>query len=543
VRIKEILEDFGIMSGLVCNVEKTVLLPIGADTVIDENIRALGFAVVDSVTILGLEIDRNGYTPSNFDKIIDKIRKQIAIWRPFNLSLPGRISVSKTMLYSQINYLGCFLPLPNEVIVSIEELIITFVKGPLNIARKRVFLPVDDGGLGLFPVRDFTDAQKCVWIKRCTDYSEPWKLIIYISNYGNIFNSKSRNINKFEFPICYDICNSYERLTNIFTATQENYKKSYIFENLNITIGLRNREQINRRQFTDEVFNEIASKLYSLKYSDLFDEHNVFLTCEMISVQFGINLTQLQWFNLRNACSTAKVRYSKKNIDLQNAVNIETFLYKRKKGSSHLRKVLLNTGDLGIPHNINKFSRNMDIVINGDQAKYLNSLWTNNLFTSQEKTFFFKLHNNTLGFNNAVAHFVAGHSPNCTFCNLTLSPEDSPETPSHLFYECRSVTDLIDNFFRRVTGNEGFRLNRREFFTRFERRELTHPMNQCLTILSKLLIKYLWDCRSRSFVPTPEHCWECLHDRITLAGKTSKKFNNLWVVSGIFTINLNEPNV
>jgi hypothetical protein len=113
VRIKEILEDFGIMSGLVCNVEKTVLLPIGADTVIDENIRALGFAVVDSVTILGLEIDRNGYTPSNFDKIIDKIRKQIAIWRPFNLSLPGRISVSKTMLYSQINYLGCFLPLPS----------------------------------------------------------------------------------------------------------------------------------------------------------------------------------------------------------------------------------------------------------------------------------------------------------------------------------------------------------------------------------------------------------------------------------------------
>jgi hypothetical protein len=185
----------------------------------------------------------------------------------------------------------------------------------------------------------------------------------------------------------------------------------------------------------------------------------------------------------------------------------------------------------------------MDIVINGDQAKYLNSLWTNNLFTSQEKTFLFKLHNNTLGFNNAVAHFVAGHSPNCTFCNLTLSPENSPETPSHQFFECRSVTDLIDNFFIRVTGNDGFRLNRREFFTRFERRELTHPMNQCLTILSKLLIKYLWDCRSRSFVPTPEHCWDCLHDRITLAGKNSRKFNNLWVVSGIFTINLNEPNL
>jgi hypothetical protein len=350
VRIKNILEDFGAMSGLVCNVEKTVLLPIGADTVIDDNIRTLGFAVVDSVTILGLEIDSNGYKPSNFNKIIDKVRNQIAIWRPFNLSLPGRISISKTMLYSQINYLGCFLPIPNEVVISIEELIINFVKGPLNVARKRVFLPVEDGGLGLFPVRDFTDAQKCVWIKRCTDYSEPWKITIYISNFGNIFNCKSRNINKNEFPICYEICNSYERLTNIFTVTHENLKKSYIFENVNFTIGLRNREQLNRRQFTDVVFNEVASKLYSLKYSDLFDAHNVFLTIEMIYAQFGINLTQLQWFNLRNACSTAKVRYSKKNSDLQKSVNIESFLYKRKRGSSHLRKVLLNTGDLGIPH-------------------------------------------------------------------------------------------------------------------------------------------------------------------------------------------------
>ncbi len=82
-----------------------------------------------------------------------------------------------------------------------------------------------------------------------------------------------------------------------------------------------------------------------------------------------------------------------------------------------------------------------------------------------------------------------------------------------------------------------------DIFARFERRELTHPMNQCLTILSKFLIKYLWDCRSRNFVPTLEHCWECLHDRIILAGRNSKKFNNLWVVAGIFTINLNAPNL
>jgi hypothetical protein len=225
LRIKNILEEFGALSGLVCNVEKTVLLPIGNNIVIDDQITSLGFVIADKVTILGLEIDRNGITNSNKEKIIEKIRKQIGTWRPFILSLPGRISIAKTMLYSQINYLGCFMPLTDETYNVIEDLIVSFVKGPLNLAKKRVFQSVGNGGLGLFPIVDFIDAQKCTWIKRCTDLSEPWKVLIYLNNYGNLFNSKSRNINKFEYPICHEICSSYERVANAFTVSQENFYK------------------------------------------------------------------------------------------------------------------------------------------------------------------------------------------------------------------------------------------------------------------------------------------------------------------------------
>ncbi len=542
LRVKNILEEFGNMSGLVCNVEKTVLLPIGNNTVIDDNILTLGFTVAEKLTILGLEIDKNGFTNSNYRKIIDKIRNQISIWRPFNLSLPGRISIAKTMLYSQINYLGCFLPMQDDTMSVMEDLIVSFVKGSINIAKKRVFLPVENGGLGLFPIKDFVDAQKCTWIKRSTDYSEPWKIVIYVNNFGNLFNCKSRNINKAEYPIIHDICSSYERVMHAFTATQENFQKSFIFENGCFTVGLRSKEQLCRRHFNDETFERISSKLYNLRYCDLFSEQNVFLTIEAIGRQLGIHLTQLQFFNFRNACSVAKVKYSKKDLDVQKSRHIETFLYQRKRGSSHLRKILLNIDEQGIPHNINKFSRNVDIVINGEQAKFLNGLWANNLFTSQEKTFFFKLHNNTLGFNNAVAHFVNGHSPFCTFCDLARSPEQNPETPLHLFFECQSVADLIETVFKRVTGNKNFTFSRREFFASFERRELTHPMNKCLTVFSKLLIKYLWDCRTRSYLPSLEHCWENMCDRITAAGKTNRKFGAMWTVVGQFTINMQADN-
>jgi hypothetical protein len=376
------------MSGLVCNVEKTVLLPIGNNTIIDNNIVSLGFTLAEKITILGLEIDKKGYMPSNFTKIADKIRNQVNTWRPFNLSLPGRISIAKTMLYSQINYLGCFLPLPDETLIVIEDLIVNFVKGPINVAKKRVFLPVENGGLGLFPIKDFIDAQKCTWIKRCTDYSEPWKVIIYVRNYGNIFNCKSRNINKIEFPIIHDICNSYERLSNAFTATQENYSKCYIFENSNFTVGLRSREQLNRRHFTEEVFDRLSNQLYSLGYCDLFNEHNMFLTIDSIDTRLGLNLTQLQFYNFRNACSVAKVKFSKKEIDKQKSIHIETFLYQRKKGSSHLRKLLLNGGEQGIPHNINKFAHNMDIIINEAQSKFFKQLVDKYAFYKPGKNIF-----------------------------------------------------------------------------------------------------------------------------------------------------------
>ncbi len=136
LRVKQILEEFGLLSGLVCNVEKTILMPIGIQANIDERIINLGFVISDSVTVLGLKINRNGCLMENFTKISDKIRGQIMHWKPYNLSLPGRINIARSMLYSQINYLGCFLEIPDNFQAEYDKLITDFVRGTLNIAKK-----------------------------------------------------------------------------------------------------------------------------------------------------------------------------------------------------------------------------------------------------------------------------------------------------------------------------------------------------------------------------------------------------------------------
>ncbi len=146
LRVKHILEHFGNMSGLRCNVEKTNLLPLGENINVDDRIHELGFNIVNKLTVLGLEVDRNGVTDNNFSRISDKINSLIANWRPYNLSLPGRINIAKSLLYSQINYLGCFQTFPARYIVIIDNAITSFVKGKMNIAKKDCTLRQKRGG-------------------------------------------------------------------------------------------------------------------------------------------------------------------------------------------------------------------------------------------------------------------------------------------------------------------------------------------------------------------------------------------------------------
>jgi hypothetical protein len=83
-RVKCILEEFGRLSGLECNVEKTTVMCINSNA--PEFIEDIGFCTVDSVTILGLEIEGDSGTFNrSFEKICTKVRNNISVWTRYNL--------------------------------------------------------------------------------------------------------------------------------------------------------------------------------------------------------------------------------------------------------------------------------------------------------------------------------------------------------------------------------------------------------------------------------------------------------------------------
>jgi hypothetical protein len=235
---------------------------------------------------------------------------------------------------------------------------------------------------------------------------------------------------------------------------------------------------------------------------------------------------------IRGVCTSAKTKFNEKAVDRKKTVDLATYIFRRRKGSSHLRKVLCYNAPIETPHNIVKFSTSMDIVINETQSRTLNSIWTNNFFSNQTKTFLFKLHNNTLGYNAAVAHFVRGHSPNCTFCDVVGDQNINAETGLHLFLECEQTEGTVNYKFDMFTGINGFEYSRQEYFSTFERRNFSIAKNYLLTIISKLIMKILWDCRNHFCTPDRLKCWSVLLDELKLLKKSNKKFETLLETSG-----------
>jgi hypothetical protein len=95
--LKRILLEFSDISGLVCNFDKTCILPVGADPDPEINLDEIGFKIVDKLTLLGFEIDKHGpIVEDTFEGILSKITRLITVWDRYYLSLAGRIHCPKS---------------------------------------------------------------------------------------------------------------------------------------------------------------------------------------------------------------------------------------------------------------------------------------------------------------------------------------------------------------------------------------------------------------------------------------------------------------
>ena len=235
VALKSILQDFSVISGLKCNTDKTCIMFIGPrDPVESPLIEELGFTVVEKMKILGLWIGPDGVIVDVISQAaLAKIKQLIGCWTRFNLSLKGRIAISKTMLISQVTYLGPVLTPENAIINEIQTCIDNFVIRGMPVAADRKYIKPQNGGLGLIKIADLFDSMKCSWFKRILQdvINDNWRLSILKNCYGNITCFRPDQLNWTTNPIEHSIGMGFWNFLLSFWRCNHNFLSAPIVTN------------------------------------------------------------------------------------------------------------------------------------------------------------------------------------------------------------------------------------------------------------------------------------------------------------------------
>jgi len=336
-----VLENFEEISGLGCNLEKTSLMPVGELSPLEQEVREIGLQIVSEITLLGSVIKNTGVCyEQNSSIILEKVRKQVNFWKRFNLSLPGRINVTKTFMYSQVNYLGCFLPMGEKFIKDVSGEIERFVKGSMQIGRQKIYESIENGGLGMFRITDFLASQCCAWVRRSVTLDEIWKKDLYKCANGMVFNLRKKHFDRQKNPILHHIASCFEKFIYGFTCYRENFKQAYIYENPCLTFDNNNNNYLQQNFLTGDEFILYGKSVRALTLDKILNPDYTTKGKQEFEASTNIFLTEIKYNRLRLLAINVVRKYKKVELHEITTDKVDNFCMRIRRGSKKYRLIL-----------------------------------------------------------------------------------------------------------------------------------------------------------------------------------------------------------
>jgi hypothetical protein len=448
--LRLILDDFGKISGLLCNYDKTMVMPIGRNDVPTGDI--CGFTVSDKIKLLGMEITSAlDNTDDIFIDIGEKILNIILFWSRFRLSLCGRIAIIKTLIIPRLNYLGCILTPSRLVLDNIQDLIDDFALDGLRINKARYYLPPCEGGLGLIHVGTFLMAQKCSWVKRTQAFTiDNWRLRLKLGcpNF-DVSLLKKCDFDSICTPILFNIAEAYEIFLNCYSKIGNNHNVVPIFSNSSITRSRDDRRLIDIDFFGKKFYNENKNIIRKLTVPDCFSGANFKSIPEFAND--GLVLTVSLWMRLRSALLLYKNSLQPLPVSDEQPMPVIQFLSRIKRGSKPFRSVIDKSiyqdqavTDLPV---LISFCKIVDLQVPSvDIAKNFLSSWNQVFLGNDLREFIFKCRNNLLKTGDRLSHILVNVDDRCFLCKNLYPEAGNRETFMHLFRKCNIVSNLILRF-------------------------------------------------------------------------------------------------
>jgi len=516
-RIKETMIQFGVISGLCTNVEKTTMMRIGnRDTVLDPRIADLGFVMVDTMKILGFEIDsRVERLGVNFDKCISKMRQVVGNWSRFRLTLPGRIAIAKSLLLSQITFPGTVLDPDPGQLNEMNTIIESFVTHNLVIAKERIYAPVAKGGLGLIRIDTFLAAQKCAWIRRCFNkINDAWRWEFLTFSNFSLSTVRMDNFSRDGNPLLWSIANAVCQFQMEYWKKNENFMEAPVFDN-EFFLCEKPRPRaalpgcIKLTRIRREIRNAHFFRLRMLKMKNIFDDGTVldFHTfCARTDIPFTVN----EYMYISTGARYARERYGNKPNSTGKSECIIAGIYAKKGSSKKYRQVL----DLKYKYTpvlelrtVRTFTGLVNVEITDpDWCGFLVSIWNLHMLPNNIRWFAFQFFNNSLPIGTRLAARYRADplvriNDLCTFCTKANAVNPVRESFCHLFFECPQIENCVSRYTTKYGGpNFGVESRKKFFFTGSEEEDWTN--NAKINAVHNLIFMYgIWCSKLARKIP------------------------------------------
>ena len=211
----------------------------------------------------------------NYEARITKAKSWVSIWNRRDLTLMGKVTIIKSLIYSQFSYLAIPLIQPSNCLIkTIDTLTFNFLWGCKRDKVKREVIKgtISEGGLGLFDFSEFLISLKLTLIKKLIDqkFTHKWKKV-FVSQLKfptNIEISIENGLASKRYRIVSDILSCYREWKVRVVTARDGCMNHVVWANNKITdIGSRiwNKKLISRDilYISDFINNDNSLMTYS----------------------------------------------------------------------------------------------------------------------------------------------------------------------------------------------------------------------------------------------------------------------------------------
>jgi hypothetical protein len=238
---------------------------------------------------------------------------------------------------------------------AIQKSIDDFKMGDDKIAKNRLYLPPDSGGLGCFKIDEFLTAQQCVWtVMAHRSNRNNWKISLQALSFGNCMSLSWRNIDPNLNPIIYGLGKAFERLLTCHDGSNEKYWYATVLYNPLIFRGPGDKQTLDPDFLEDENDISLCAKLSRLTVDDCYGQFG-FITRAEFRILHDIDLLLTGYANLGGAvnhfvdCLTVNLLNDgmsmplSANLQLKKpGAKIRSIFQKRRKKPFNRRRCLLS---------------------------------------------------------------------------------------------------------------------------------------------------------------------------------------------------------